>query len=327
MEKIAVVGSGSWGTTLACLLGSKGYNVHLWSFEEQTVDNIKTKKENVQYLPGIKVPETVKPSVSLKDVVIDSNLIVTAVPSQFLRDAARKFSAFVAKDSIIVDVAKGLEHGTNKRMSEILEEELPSHVKIAALSGPNHAEEVSKKIPTATVIASKYPECMETAKEVFSTNYFKVYPHEDIVGVEICGAIKNITAIATGVCDGLGLGDNARGAIITLGLTEMNAFGRAFGAKRATCYGLSGVGDLIATCTSKHSRNRLVGEELAKGKSIEEIKKNMHGMIAEGIPTTEAVYEFSVKNGFDMPLTSQVYKVLYEEKDLNNAIADLIKLI
>jgi glycerol-3-phosphate dehydrogenase (NAD(P)+) len=212
-------------------------------------------------------------------------------------------------------------------MSQVLEEELPSHVKVVALSGPNHAEEVSRKIPTASVAASKDLEGLKTVKEVFSTNYFKVYPLDDVTGVEICGAIKNITAIATGVCDGLGFGDNARGAIITLGLTEMNRFGRVFGAKRATCYGLAGVGDLIATCTSKHSRNRFVGEKLAEGKSLEEIKKEMHGMIAEGIKTTEAVYEFSVKHNLDMPLTTQAYKVLYEKKDLNKAIADLIRLI
>ncbi|MBW2984217.1 NAD(P)-dependent glycerol-3-phosphate dehydrogenase [Candidatus Woesearchaeota archaeon] len=327
MEKIAVVGAGSWGTTLACLLGNKGYNVNLWAFEKELVQEIKARRENPRYLPGIDIPQTVKPSNSLKDVVLDANLIVTAVPSQFLRSIAKDFSPFAAKNTIIVDVAKGLEHGTNKRMSEILEEELPSHVKVVALSGPNHAEEVSRKIPTATVIASKDLECLKTAKEVFSTNYFKVYPHYDIIGVEICGAIKNITAIATGVCDGLGFGDNARGAIITLGLTEMNRFGREFGAKRATCFGLAGVGDLIATCTSKHSRNRFVGQKLAEGKSLEEIKKEMRGMVAEGIPTTEAVYEFSVKHNLDMPLTTQAYKVLYEKKDLNKAIADLIKLI
>jgi glycerol-3-phosphate dehydrogenase (NAD(P)+) len=327
MEKIAVVGAGSWGTTLACLLGDKGYNVSLWSFEKEVVKEIEEKRKNSLYLPGIEIPQTVKPNNSLKDVVLDAGIIVTAVPSQFLRSTAKELSPFVAKNTIIVDVAKGLEHGTYKRMSQILEEELPSHVKIVALSGPNHAEEVSRKIPTATVIASKDVECLGTVKDVFSTNYFKVYPHEDIIGVEVCGAIKNITAIATGVCAGLGLGDNALGSIITLGLTEMNKFGREFGAKRATCYGLAGVGDLIATCTSKHSRNRFVGQKIAEGKSVEEIKKEMHGMVAEGVKTTEAVHEFSKKHNLDMPLTSQVYKVLYEAKDLNKAVADLISLI
>jgi glycerol-3-phosphate dehydrogenase (NAD(P)+) len=327
MEKIAVVGAGSWGTTLACLLGEKGYNVNLWVFEEDLVKEIEEKRENVQYLPGVKIPASVKVSNDLKEVVLDSNMIITAVPSQFLRSIAKQFASFVAKNTIVVNVSKGLENESYKRMSQVLEEELPSHVKIVALSGPNHAEEVSKKIPTATVIASKDTECLESVKEVLKTDYFKAYPLDDIVGAEICGALKNITALATGVCDGLGFGDNARGAIITLGLSEMGKLVVAFGGKRTTCFGLAGVGDLIATCTSKHSRNRFVGQKLAEGKSFEEIKKEMHGMVAEGIVTTKAVHGFSIKHNLDMPLTNQAYKVLYEEKDLTKAIADLINLI
>jgi glycerol-3-phosphate dehydrogenase (NAD(P)+) len=228
---------------------------------------------------------------------------------------------------IVVDVAKGIEAGTYKTMSQILEDELPDFVKIVALSGPNHAEEVSRKIPTATVVASKDKACLKKVKEILSTDYFKVYPHDDVVGVEVCGALKNITAIVTGICDGLGLGDNAKGSIITLGLTEMNKFGREFGAKRATCYGLAGVGDLVATCTSKHSRNRFVGEKLAEGKSFDEIKEEMHGMVAEGVKATKAVYEFGKEKGIDLPLTTQVYKVLYENKNLKEAIKDLLELI
>jgi glycerol-3-phosphate dehydrogenase (NAD(P)+) len=327
MEKIAVVGAGSWGTTLACLLGEKGYNVNLWVFEKELVEKIRENNENTQYLPGIKIPPSVKVSADLKEVVLDSNLIITAVPSQFLRDIAKQFSPFVANSTIVVNVAKGLENVSYKRMSQVLEEELPSHVKIVALSGPNHAEEVSKKIPTATVIASKDVECLKVVKETLGTNYFKAYPLDDVIGAEICGALKNITALATGVCDGLGFGDNARGAIITLGLSEMSKLVRVFGGKRATCYGLAGVGDLIATCTSKHSRNRFVGQKLAEGKPFEEIKKEMHGMVAEGITTTEAVHGFSIKHNIDMPLTNQAYKVLYEKKDITKAITDLISLI
>jgi glycerol-3-phosphate dehydrogenase (NAD(P)+) len=327
MEKIAVIGAGSWGTTLACMLGEKGYNVNLWVFEEDLAKEIEEKRENTQYLPGIKIPASVKVSNDLKEVVLDANLIITAVPSQFLRNVASQFTSFVAENAIVVNVAKGLENETYKRMSQVLEEELPSHVKIVALSGPNHAEEVSKKIPTATVIASKDVGCLKTVKEVLTTPYFKAYPLDDIVGAEICGALKNITALATGVCDGLGFGDNARGAIITLGLSEMGKLVTAFGGKRTTCFGLAGVGDLIATCTSKHSRNRFVGQKLAEGKSFEEIKKEMHGMVAEGIVTTKAVHGFSIKHNLDMPLTNQAYKVLYEQKDLTKAIADLINLI
>lgn len=327
MNKIAVIGAGSWGTTLAVLLGEKGYNLDLWVREKELVSIIKKEKENKWFLPGVKIPENVNTTNSLQSTVSNSELIVTAVPSQFLRSVAKQISPCIIKPIVIVDVAKGIEEGTCKTMSRVLEDELPVFTKIVALSGPNHAEEVSKKIPTATVIASKNKGCLQEIKEIFTTDYFKVYPHDDIVGVEICGAIKNITAIATGVCDGLGFGDNTRGSIITLGLTEMNRFGRYFGAKRATCYGLAGVGDLIATCTSKHSRNRFVGQKLAEGKSFEEIKKEMHGMIAEGIKTTKAVYEFSKKRNINLPLTTQVYKVLYESKELKEAIKDLIRLI
>jgi glycerol-3-phosphate dehydrogenase (NAD(P)+) len=208
----------------------------------------------------------------------------------------------------------------------VLKEELDSD-KIVAMSGPNHCEEVGKRMPTATVIACKNNELLNKIKPVFNRGYFKVYMHDDIVGVELCGALKNITAIAAGVVDGLGLGDNTKASIITLGLTEMNTFCRHFGAKRATIYGLAGVGDLIATCTSKLSRNRFVGQKIAEGKHFDEIKEEMHGMVAEGVTTSKAVYNFSIKHDLEMHLTSQVYKVLYEEKDLKKAIKDLINLI
>lgn len=326
VNKIAIIGAGSWGTTLAVMLSEKNYNVNLWVKEPELVDEINNKRENTQYLKNIKIPETVKANNSLKEVIDGTDLIVNAVPSQFTREIAKKYAGFVKENSIIVSVAKGLELDTYKTMSQVLGEEL-KNVEIVSLSGPNHAEEVSRKIPTATVIASDNIEILGKVKEIFQTGYFKVYPHDDIKGIEICGAVKNITAIATGVCDGLGYGDNSRASIITLGLMEMNNFGRHFGAKRKTFYGLAGVGDLVATCTSKHSRNRFVGEKLAEGKSLEEIKKEMHGMIAEGVRTTKAVYEFSVKNNIYMPLTKQVYHVLYEKKELKKAIADFIRFI
>jgi glycerol-3-phosphate dehydrogenase (NAD(P)+) len=211
-------------------------------------------------------------------------------------------------------------------MSEVLREELPGKTSIVTLSGPNHAEEVSRKMPTATVIASENVNCLKDIKKIFHTNYFRVFTHDDIIGVEVCGALKNIAAIATGVCDGLGYGDSARASIITLGLMEMGTYGKFLGAKRTTFYGLAGVGDLVATCTSKHSRNRLVGEKIAEGKKVGDIKKEMAGRIAEGIQTTKAVYEFSKKNNLYMPLTEQVYDVIYKNKDLKEAISDLLKI-
>ncbi|MBW2975689.1 NAD(P)-dependent glycerol-3-phosphate dehydrogenase [Candidatus Woesearchaeota archaeon] len=323
--KIAVIGAGSWGTTLANLLAKKGYSIRLWAYEKDVVEEIKNKKENSRFLQGVKLSDSMTATSDLKEAVENKDVIITAIPSSFLRNMAKEIAKYIDKKTLIVSVTKGLEDITFKRMSEILEEELNN--KVVALSGPNHAEEVSKEIPTATVIASRHLDILPKIKEVLETSYFKVYIHDDIAGIEICGAIKNITAIAVGVCDALKLGDNAKASIITLGLTEMSRVGRFFKAKRATFYGLAGVGDLIATCTSRHSRNRFVGEKIAEGKNYEEIKKEMHGMVAEGVKTAKSVYDLAKKENIDIPLTTQVYKVLYEEKDLKKAIKDLITLI
>ena len=323
--KIAVIGAGSWGTTLAVLLGEKGFDVKLWARREELANEIESKKENVQYLPGIKIPDTVIAEHSLKNALNSSEIIIIAIPSEFLRNSIKEIKPYF-KSQIIVSVTKGLEHHTCKRMSQVIEEEL-GRAKIAVLSGPNHAEEVSIKMPTASVIASKDKKACKIVSETLATPYFKLYQLNDVAGVEICGALKNISAIATGVVDGLGFGDNAKASIITLGLMEINNFGRHFGAKRGTVYGLAGVGDLIATCTSRHSRNRFAGQELAKGRTIEEIKKEMHGMVAEGIPTTKAVHEYSRQHKIEMPLTQQAYEVLFENKNIKLAIEDLLDLV
>ena len=323
---IAVIGAGGWGTTLANLLAEKGHKVKLWAHEKEVVDEINDKKENSGFLPGIELSSNLEATDILEDAIKGIGFIVTVVPSSFLRSVAKEISKYVLDGAIVVSATKGIEEVSFKRMSEILEDEL-GDVKIAALSGPNHAEEVSKKTPTATVIASKHQDILDNIKEVFETSYFKVYPHSDIVGIEICGAIKNITAIAVGVCDSLKVGDNAKASIITLGLMEMSNVGKFFGAKRSTFYGLAGVGDLVATCTSKHSRNRAVGEMIAQGKDFDAIKEEMHGMVAEGIKTTKAVYDLAKKNDIDLPLTKQVYNVIYEKKELKKAIKDLIALI
>ena len=327
IKKIAVIGAGSWGTALAILLGEKGHKVSLWARRKELADEINEKKENRQYLKGIKIPSSVTATHSMKDAVENSGMVVFAVPSEFLRHTVKSFSEFIHKDAIVVHVAKGIEEDTGKLMSKILEEELPQAKSIVVLSGPNHAEEVAFKLPTATVVASESKSAGELAAKVFSTPYFKTYPHDDVTGVEICGAIKNIVAIAIGVCDGLKLGDNAKASILTLGLSEMSVIARKFGAKRETCYGLAGVGDLVATCYSNHSRNRLVGEELAKGKSIAQIKKEMCGMIAEGIKNTKAVYQLCKNNGLETPLISHVHKVLYRGMDLKEAIGQLLDII
>ena len=325
MKRISVIGAGSWGTTLAVLLGEKGYDVKLWSRREELANEIESKKENTQYLQGIKIPSNVIADHSLKDVIKSSEIIIVAVPSEFFRHTIKEIKNHFT-NQIIVSVAKGIEHHTGKRMSQVIEDEI-SNAKVAVLSGPNHAEEVSIKMPTASVVSSKEKKIGKIVAEALATPYFKLYQLNDVTGVEICGALKNITAIATGVCDGLGYGDNAKASIMTLGLMEMNNYGRHFGAKRGTVYGLAGVGDLIATCMSKHSRNRFVGENLAKGKKMEEIKKEMHGMIAEGVSTTKAVCEYSKENNIEMPLTHQAYEVLFQSKDLKKAIKDLLNFV
>lgn len=324
MGKIAIIGAGSWGTTLAVLAAENGYHANLWVREKENVQSIAKERENKQYLPGIKIPKNVVAKNSIEETVSGVDLIINAVPAQFTRQIAKKYSEFIDCD-VVLNTAKGIELGTYKRMSEVLKEEL-GNVSVATLSGPNHAKEVSRKMPTATVIASENAKCLNGIKKVFHTNYFRVFTHDDIIGVEVCGALKNIAAIATGVCDGLGYGDNAKASIITLGLMEMSVYGRFLGAKRATFYGLAGVGDLVATCTSKHSRNRFAGEKIAQGKNISGIKETMGGMIAEGIETTKAVYEFSKKNSLYMPLTAQIYHVIYENKDLKEAINDILKI-
>jgi len=325
MQKISIIGAGSWGTTLAVLLGEKGFDVKLWVRREDLANKIESKRENTQYLPGIKIPSNVIAEHSLQNVVNGSEMIITAVPSEFLRNTIKEIKPYF-NNQVIVSVTKGIEHHTCKRMSQLIEDEL-GKIKIAVLSGPNHAEEVSAKMPTASVVASKDKKTAGIVAECLATPNFKLYQLDDVTGVELCGALKNISAIATGVCDGFGFGDNARASIITLGLMEMNNFGRHFGAKRGTVYGLAGVGDLIATCVSRHSRNRFVGEQLAKGKTIDEIRKEMHGMIAEGIPTTKAVHEYSKKHSIEMPLTRQAYEVLFENKNIKSAIKDLLSLV
>lgn len=325
---IGVIGAGGWGTTLANMLAEKGYDVKIWCYDEKTRDSINLNHENSQFLPGVRLSENLKASIQFSDVIPASDIIVNAVPSAFVRTTAKNMAKyFTKKEYKLVSVSKGLEYETFKLMSQILKEELPKNVKIASLSGPNHAEEVSRKMITATTIASKHPEILDELVEVFKTNYFHPYGIADEYGIEICGAMKNITAIGIGICDGLNLGDNSKASLMTLGLTEMNRVGKHYGVKRRTFFGLAGVGDLIATCTSKHSRNRFYGEQVAKGKTIEEIKVELHGMVAEGVYATKSAYAFSKKHEIQLPLTEQLYFILYENKKIKDAINDLLKYI
>jgi glycerol-3-phosphate dehydrogenase (NAD(P)+) len=327
IKKISVIGAGSWGTTLAVLLGKKGYKVSLWTRREETSKEINSNKENKQYLKNIKIPNTVTATHSIEDTIKDSNLVIFAIPSSFLREVTKLFSKFINKDIIIMHVVKGVEESTGKLMSQILKEELGNEYQIAVLSGPNHAEEVAQNLPTATVIASENKNISKILCNVFTTPNFKPFPLHDVVGVEICSVIKNIIAIAIGVCGGLKLGDNAKASILTLGISEMSQLAVHFGSKKSTCYGLAGIGDSIVTCYSHHSRNRFVGEMLTKGKNIEQIKNEMHGMVAEGIKNTKTIYELCNKNKIDTTLISQVHKVLYENMDIKEAITQLLNRV
>ncbi len=326
MEKIFVIGAGSWGTTLAALLGGKNYNVHLWARRKELAEEINKTRENKQYLKGIRIPETVTATNSA-ETISDSTIIVIAVPSKFFRETMKLFSSHIRNDSIIMHTIKGFEGTTGRRISDVLIQEVLVAKKVAVMSGPNHSKEVAMKIPTATVIASNNKEVRDYLCKIFSTPYFKPYPHDDVVGVEICGAIKNIVAMAIGVCDGLKLGDNAKGSIVTLGLTEMSEIAKISGAKRMTCYGLAGIGDLVATCYSKYSRNRFAGEMLAKGKSIDEIKREMHGMVAEGLDNARIAYDICKRNRIEAPLIYYSYKVLHENMNIKEAVVQLLNAV
>ncbi len=322
MTKIAILGAGSWGSALALLLAEKNNDVILWCRREEQALEINAKHTNEQYLSGISFPKRIIATNDFSDIK-QASTVIFATPSHYIRKIATDAVSFIPKDAIVMHVAKGIEQQSGKFMSQILQEIL--HKKsIAVLSGPNHAEEVVQHLPTATVIAAHNLSDAQQLCTLFSTSKFKPYPLSDVRGVEICGAMKNIVALALGVCDGLKLGDNAKGSILTLGLDEMSTVAHHFGAKKSTCYGLAGIGDLVATCFSAHSRNRFVGEMLAKGKSLEEIKKKMHGMIAEGVHNTKTIYDLCKKKNLETPLVACAYSVLYDGMDLKKAIDELL---
>ncbi|NTV92674.1 MAG: NAD(P)H-dependent glycerol-3-phosphate dehydrogenase [Chlorobiaceae bacterium] len=323
--KIAVTGAGSWGTTLAVLLANKGHEVVLWAHRPEFAAALESDRENIRYLKGIRFPENLHVVSSLRDAVISSEMIVTAVPSQALRETVAMFGDCSLAGKIIVNVSKGIELKSGKRMSEVLLEVLPSlHAsQVATLSGPSHAEEVSKGQPTTVVVSSVSIETAEIVQEVFHTGMFRVYVNTDIVGVELAGAVKNIIAIAAGITEGVGFGDNAKAAIITRGLAEMSRLCIRLGADPHTVSGLSGIGDLVVTCLSRHSRNRYVGEQIGAGRSLDDIISQMN-MVAEGVLTSKAVFELSLSVGVDMPITRAVYEMLFEHKPVQEAILDLM---
>ncbi len=322
INKISVIGDGGWGTTLAVLLAKKGFDVSLWGAFPEYVKIVKNTRENIKFLPGVKIQDNIAITSSLKEVLDGRDLVVLAVPSQFMRDVLKKMKNEDLKNKRFVSVTKGIENGTLKRMSEVITECLGKQ-KLAVLSGPTIALEVANLSPTTAVIASDDEELARDAQEAFFTDRFRVYTSEDMMGVEIGASLKNIIAIAAGTLDGLGFGTNAKAALLTRGLVEIVRLGVAMGAKRETFYGLSGLGDLTTTCVSQYSRNRWFGEEIGRGKKPSDILKETD-MVVEGVATSKAAYNLAKKHNVEMPITAEIYRVLYENKDPKIAVHDLM---
>src|SRR3989338_6870056 len=325
MEKICVLGAGSWGTTLANILAEKGFDISLWVREEELYRIIRETRENAFFLPGIKLAQNITSTNSIEEAVKNRAVILCVIPSHGVRDIFAQVSKFLSKDAIIVNASKGIEQETLLTVSQILMRILPKafHKNLSVLSGPTFAKEVSRKLPTAICVAANKKAVAEKVQQVFNTNYFRVYTNSDMIGVEISGALKNIIAIAAGISDGLSLGMNARAALITRGLTEMARLGVSMGAGPATFAGLSGLGDLVLTCTGELSRNRSVGMLLGKGQKLPDILSEMR-MVAEGIKTSEAAFDLAQENNIEMPITEQVYRVLYENKSPKDAVMELM---
>jgi len=323
IETTAILGAGSWGTALAALWGKNQRDILLWGNNPARVERLRETRENSDYLPGFKLPDSVRVTNEMSDCA-DCSLVVFVIPSTVFRAIARRFSQVSGnKNSILLSCTKGIEHGTGMRMSQVLDELLPNHV-VAVLSGPNLALEVARELPTATVIGCKDSECAAELQNYLGSSRFRVYTSDELVGIELGGALKNVFALPAGVSDGFGLGDNSKAALVTRSLAELLRLGRAMGGNPRTFYGLSGAGDLIATCFSKHSRNRTVGERLGRGESLVQITSSMQ-MVAEGIPTTKSAYECARNLNIETPIIDQVYAVLYEGKAPLQGLKELLQ--
>ena len=321
MAKVSIIGAGSWGIALALLLSNNGHQVTVWSALEEEVEELKTKREH-HSLPGVKLPDTMEFTGNMESAMADKELLVTAVPSVFVRQTAEKMRPFLCKGQIVVNVAKGIEEGTLKTLSDILEETLPG-ADVAVLSGPSHAEEVSRGLPTTCVVGARTRETAEYIQGLFMSEVFRVYTSPDILGIELGGALKNVIALAAGIADGLGYGDNTKAALITRGIAEIARLGVAMGGRIETFGGLSGIGDLIVTCASMHSRNRRAGILIGKGYTMEEAMKEVK-MVVEGVYSAKAAMELAKKYDKPMPIVEQVNAVLFEGKPAGEAVKELM---
>ena len=321
--KICVIGDGAWGTALAVNALANNHRVVIWGAFPEYLDEMRKTRENRKFLPGVILPDTLEFEEDIKSALADSSIIICATPTQFLRSVLKKMAGNVPDNAIIVNVAKGIELDSWLRISEIIEETL-GKVNYVDLSGPSHAEEVARGVPTAVTAASKNPEHAKLVQQALMNNKFRIYTSSDVTGLELGGAIKNVFAIAAGIIDGMQLGDNPKAALMARGIAEMGRLGEALGGKRSTFSGLSGIGDLIVTCCSGHSRNRHVGEELGRGKKLSEILNDMGMIVAEGVPTAKGIRVLAERVNVEIPIIDEIYKVLYEDRSAGEAIISLM---
>lgn len=321
MSKVGFIGGGSFGTALAMQLAKKGNEVVIYDRDSEVCEDINKNRKNDKYIKGLSIPENVKATLNIEEAIKDVKYLVLAVPSHVIRSIAKNISGKIDKDVIVISIAKGIEPETNKRLSEVIEEELNNPVVI--LSGPSHAEEVAIELPTTLVSTSNDMKYAEEVQELFMTSSLRIYTNDDIIGVEIGGAVKNIIALAAGIGDGVGYGDNSKAALMTRGMKEISRVGVALGGKEETFYGLTGMGDLIVTCTSLHSRNRRAGILIGKGKSLDEALKEV-GMVVEGVKACKAFHELNRRINVSMPITEGLYSILFENKNPEQVVCELM---
>ncbi len=321
---VAVLGAGSWGTALALLLASNGHEVHLWGRNEEHIRQLRKTRENSDYLPGVMLPETIEPTAWIEDALDSAEIVLAVTPSRSVRALCESITeaGTLRPEAVLVSCTKGIEHDTGLRMSEILMQHFLFNP-VAVLSGPSHAEEVARQAPTAVVIGAADHGVAVRLQQAFNNRSFRTYTSDDVAGIELGGALKNIYAIAAGICDGLGLGDNTKAALVTRALAELSRLGARMGGNPATFQGLSGVGDLFVTCISQHSRNRKVGERLGRGETPEAIADSMR-MVAEGVPTTRSAHQCAERLGVETPVAKQIYAILYEGKSPSDALLELM---
>ncbi len=319
---ICMLGAGSWGIALARLLSLNGHSVTVWSIDPEEISMLKEFSQHKLKLPGVILPTNIEYTTSVEGAVKNAEMVVMAVPSPFIRDTAKTIAPFMNKEQIIVNVAKGIEESTLMRLSEVIEAEIPG-VRVAVLSGPSHAEEVGKSMPTTVVVGSKDKELAKFVQNTFMNDFFRVYTSPDMIGIELGGALKNVIALAAGIADGLGCGDNAKAALITRGIYEMSSLGVVMGGKPETFSGLSGTGDLIVTCASVHSRNRRAGFLMGQGMNYQEAMNEVK-MVVEGVYSAKAALALSKKYGIEMPIVENVNRILFEDYPAKEALHDLL---